>query len=173
MTGKGTGIEKKAVRAKFAHTADDEKKSSQGTRPRIWATQRLKEYLIQGYAINEKRLTTLKQANAHSLREPVTYLQNIEIPLSGDRPKQAEADNEICLSINSYIPPCDRYMVGNTCKKRGTIAPTLLHDCCLRKKSFRLTRYPCSKQPIARSSKNQMLLSSHWGASLRCLGWMA
>lgn len=31
-------------------------KSRQGTLFRIWATTRLKEYLVQGYAINEKRL---------------------------------------------------------------------------------------------------------------------
>lgn len=30
--------------------------SKQGTQFRIWATQRLKDYLIQGYTINEKRL---------------------------------------------------------------------------------------------------------------------
>ncbi|WP_229738778.1 RhuM family protein [Parapedobacter pyrenivorans] len=30
--------------------------SKRGTQFRIWATQRLKEYLLQGYAINEKRL---------------------------------------------------------------------------------------------------------------------
>ncbi len=31
-------------------------KSKQGTQFRIWATKRLKDYLVQGYAINEKRL---------------------------------------------------------------------------------------------------------------------
>jgi len=31
-------------------------KSQQGTQFRQWATQRLKDYLVQGYAINEKRL---------------------------------------------------------------------------------------------------------------------
>lgn len=31
-------------------------KSQRGTQFRIWATQRLKDYLIQGYAINQKRL---------------------------------------------------------------------------------------------------------------------
>jgi prophage maintenance system killer protein len=31
-------------------------KSKQGTQFRQWATQRLKDYLVQGYAINEKRL---------------------------------------------------------------------------------------------------------------------
>jgi prophage maintenance system killer protein len=66
---------KKAVVAKFATTAIDGKKyqvehynldviisvgyrvkSKQGTQFRQWATQRLKDYLVQGYAINEKRL---------------------------------------------------------------------------------------------------------------------
>jgi len=33
--------------------------SKQGTQFRIWATKRLKEYLIQGYAVNQKRLEEL------------------------------------------------------------------------------------------------------------------
>ena len=36
-------------------------KSKQGTQFRIWATQRLKDYLVQGYAINEKRLAQKQQ----------------------------------------------------------------------------------------------------------------
>lgn len=36
-------------------------KSKQGTQFRQWATQRLKDYLVQGYAVNEKRL---KEANS-------------------------------------------------------------------------------------------------------------
>ncbi len=35
--------------------------SKQGTQFRIWATKRLKEYLIQGYSINQKRLKELNQ----------------------------------------------------------------------------------------------------------------
>jgi len=35
--------------------------SKRGTQFRIWATQRLKEYLIKGYTINEKRLKETKQ----------------------------------------------------------------------------------------------------------------
>ena len=35
-------------------------KSKQGTQFRQWATQRLKDYLVQGYAINEKRLKEAK-----------------------------------------------------------------------------------------------------------------
>ena len=35
--------------------------SKQGTQFRQWATQRLKEYLVKGYAINQKRLDQLQQ----------------------------------------------------------------------------------------------------------------
>ena len=35
--------------------------SSKATQFRIWATQRLKDYLVKGYAINQKRLDQLKQ----------------------------------------------------------------------------------------------------------------
>ncbi|HOZ91237.1 MAG TPA: RhuM family protein, partial [Bacteroidia bacterium] len=35
--------------------------SKQGTQFRIWATNRLKEYLIKGYSINQKRLQELNQ----------------------------------------------------------------------------------------------------------------
>lgn len=36
-------------------------KSQRGTQFRQWATQRLKDYLVQGYAINEKRLAQKQQ----------------------------------------------------------------------------------------------------------------
>ena len=36
-------------------------KSKRGTQFRQWATQRLKDYLVQGYAINEKRLAQKQQ----------------------------------------------------------------------------------------------------------------
>ena len=68
-------LSKTAVVANFATTAIDGKtyqvdhynldviisvgyrvKSKQGTQFRQWATKRLKDYLVQGYAINEKRL---------------------------------------------------------------------------------------------------------------------
>jgi len=85
-------LKKEAVCAKFAHTADDGKiyqvehynldviisvgyrvKSTQGTQFRIWATQRLKEYLIQGYAINEERLTQ-KQQEVQTLKDGIRIL---------------------------------------------------------------------------------------------------
>lgn len=36
-------------------------KFKQGTQFRIWATQRLKEHLVQSYAINQKRISELQQ----------------------------------------------------------------------------------------------------------------
>ncbi len=41
--------------------------SKRGTQFRQWATQRLKEYLVQGYAINEKRLAE-KQMQLQTLK---------------------------------------------------------------------------------------------------------
>ena len=67
-------LDNKAVVAKFVTTAADGKtyqvehynldviisvgyrvKSQRGTQFRIWATQRLREYLVQGYTLNEQR----------------------------------------------------------------------------------------------------------------------
>lgn len=36
-------------------------KSIRGTQFRQWATQRLKDYLVKGYAINQQRLQQLEQ----------------------------------------------------------------------------------------------------------------
>lgn len=77
-------LEENAVVANFATTAADGKvyqvehynldviisvgyrvKSIRGTQFRRWATQRLKDYLVQGYAINEKRLAEKEQQVAH------------------------------------------------------------------------------------------------------------
>ena len=46
-------------------------KSKQGISFRRWATARLKEYLTQGYAINQKRL----QQNAHELEQALALIQ--------------------------------------------------------------------------------------------------
>ena len=73
-------LDKNSVCAFFAHTAADGKiykierynldviisvgyrvKSKRGTQFRQWATQRLKEHLVIGYTINQKRLEQLQQ----------------------------------------------------------------------------------------------------------------
>lgn len=70
-------LEEKSVCRKFRHTAQDGKsynttyynldviisvgyrvKSKEGTQFRIWATQRLKEYIIKGFALNDDRFKT-------------------------------------------------------------------------------------------------------------------
>ncbi|WP_192348814.1 RhuM family protein [Algoriphagus sp. Y33] len=48
-------------------------KSKQGTQFRIWATKRLKDYLIQGYAINENRLAQ-KQQEVQTLKDGIRIL---------------------------------------------------------------------------------------------------
>lgn len=47
--------------------------SNKATSFRIWATQRLKDYLIQGYAINEKRLAQ-KQQQVQTLKDGIRIL---------------------------------------------------------------------------------------------------
>lgn len=52
--------------------------SKQGTHFRIWATQRLKEYLVQGYSINQKRLDELGKIIKMVENTAVHSLQNQE-----------------------------------------------------------------------------------------------
>lgn len=73
-------LEEASVRAKFAHTADDGKtyqvqcynldviisvgyrvKSNRGTQFRQWATRVLREHLVRGFTLNEKRLQEQEQ----------------------------------------------------------------------------------------------------------------
>jgi prophage maintenance system killer protein len=73
-------LDKNLVCAKFAHTASDGKKyqtqfynldaiisvgyrvnSKRGTEFRIWATNVLKQHIVQGYTVNQKRLKELQQ----------------------------------------------------------------------------------------------------------------
>lgn len=79
-----------SVCAKFAHTANDGKiyqtqyynldviisvgyrvKSKRGTQFRIWATQRLKDYLVKGFALNQQRL----QSNLDELQQAIALIQ--------------------------------------------------------------------------------------------------
>ena len=49
-------------------------KSKRGTQFRQWATQRLKDFLVKGYALNEKRLQQVVQ-NMHELEQAVKLIQ--------------------------------------------------------------------------------------------------
>lgn len=52
--------------------------STKATLFRQWATQRLKEYLVQGYAINEKRLAQ-KQQEVQTLKLMRKFIQAISV----------------------------------------------------------------------------------------------
>lgn len=88
-------LEEKSVVANFATTAADGKiynvdfynldmiisvgyrvNSRQGTQFRIWATQRLKDYLVEGYAINEKRLAQ-KNQEIKVLKDGISILTRV------------------------------------------------------------------------------------------------
>lgn len=88
-------LEKNSVCAKFAHTADDGKiyetqyynldviisvgyrvKSQRGTQFRIWANRVLKDYLVKGFAINERRLA-LKTEQLSELKKVVAFQSEI------------------------------------------------------------------------------------------------
>jgi prophage maintenance system killer protein len=51
-------------------------KSKQGTQLRQWATQRLKDYLVKGYAINEQKLKASHE-QFNSLKQSIQLLQNV------------------------------------------------------------------------------------------------
>jgi len=78
---KSNELDEKSVCAKIAHTAEDRKvystqfynldtiisvgyrvNSKRGTQFRIWATSVLRDYLLRGYSVNERRLKELNQA---------------------------------------------------------------------------------------------------------------
>ena len=86
-------LNKNSVVAKFATTASDGKtynidyynldviisvgyrvKSQQGVSFRIWATKILKQYILQGYAINEKRLIEARN-KFQELQTTISFLQ--------------------------------------------------------------------------------------------------
>jgi len=50
--------------------------SKQGTRFRQWASQRLKDYLVKGYALNEQKLRSAEQQLA-SLKQGIHLLENV------------------------------------------------------------------------------------------------
>ena len=88
-------LEEKSVCANFAHTAIDGKtyqtnyynldmiisvgyrvNSKRGTQFRIWATNVLRQHLVAGYTINEKRLN-VQQGKIKELQETVRLLNNL------------------------------------------------------------------------------------------------
>lgn len=84
-------------------------KSQQGNRFRIWATQQLKDYLVQGYAINEKRLAQ-KQQEVESLKtgirilnraieEKAATLAALTLFIATSKTEEAEIVKQLTISI--------------------------------------------------------------------------
>jgi len=107
-------LEKKTVCANFAHTANDNKtynvkfynldviisvgyrvKSKRGTQFRIWATKILKEYLIKGYALNQKKLQDIQ------LNELTATIELIKNSIENKELKSDEAKGLFDI-INNY-----------------------------------------------------------------------
>ena len=53
-------------------------KSQKGTQFRIWATKRLKDYLIQGYAINQQKLADNQQHFMQTLDDLKHLVETVE-----------------------------------------------------------------------------------------------
>lgn len=88
-------LDKKLVCRDFRHTAKDGKsyitryynldviisvgyrvKSKQGTQFRIWATRTLREHLIKGFTLNEKRLKSNLDLKLRELEQAISLMQN-------------------------------------------------------------------------------------------------
>lgn len=88
-------LDRDSVVAKNATTADDGKtyevdyynldailsvgyrvNSKQGTQFRLWATRRLKDYLLKGYAMNEQKLKASEQ-QLNTLKQSIKLLENV------------------------------------------------------------------------------------------------
>ncbi|SEM57402.1 death-on-curing family protein [bacterium A37T11] len=134
-------LEQGSVVANFATTAADGKtykvdhynldviisvgyrvKSSQGTQFRIWATQRLKDYLVQGYAINERRLAQ-KQQEVQTLKDGIRILSRA---IEG---KSAEAGLEWLRQFAKGLELLDDYdheqLDTNGLTKRSAVYPMI------------------------------------------------
>jgi prophage maintenance system killer protein len=130
----------KAVVAKFATTAADGKtyqvdyynldviisvgyrvKSKCGTQFRIWATRVLKDYLLKGYSLNEKRLRE-QNARLAELQETVNLLGRV---IQGRELAQAEAAGllHVITDYSYALSLLDQYdhqelAIRNTSKKK-------------------------------------------------------
>ncbi|HHH49821.1 MAG TPA: Fic/DOC family protein [Saprospiraceae bacterium] len=95
--------------------------SARGTQFRIWATQRLKDYLVKGYAINEKRLKEKEQEVLH-------LKTGIQILSRAIEAKNEGRENEILNIFSKGLSLLDDYdhekldKKGKT--KQKTVFPT-------------------------------------------------
>ncbi|MEK6477092.1 virulence protein RhuM/Fic/DOC family protein [Catalinimonas sp. 4WD22] len=103
-------LKRNSVVAKFATTAADGKtyqveyfnldviisvgyrvKSKRGTQFRIWASNVLRQYLVQGYALNQKRLLEQQQAQMNKLQQAIRMISEM--------PERTELSTDEAASI--------------------------------------------------------------------------
>jgi len=70
-------------------------KSQQGTQFRIWATQRLKEYIVKGFTLNDERFKT---------GNPMNYFSELQERIRGIRLSERFFDQKI-MDIYSGLTP--------------------------------------------------------------------
>lgn len=96
-------------------------KSTQGTKFRQWATQRLKDYLVQGYAINEQRLAQ-KQQQVQTLKDGIRIIS---------RAIQEKADSEDLNWLATFakgLALLDDYDHEQLDRKGRTVRPAIYPD---------------------------------------------
>ena len=114
-------LAKNSVVAKYATTAEDGKtyqvehynldviisvgyrvKSKRGTQFRQWATQRLKDYLVKGFSVNEKRLQET-QTQFRELKQAVALLDK----LAGTKELSGNEAQGVLKILNEYSSALD------------------------------------------------------------------
>ncbi|MDP1629090.1 MAG: RhuM family protein [bacterium] len=79
-------------------------KSHRGTQFRVWATKTLKEHLIKGYTINEKRLLEAKE-KFKELQTAISFLQEKSQKLSGQTSEILNLLSSYAKSFMSEVEP--------------------------------------------------------------------
>ncbi len=77
-------------------------KSQKGTQFRIWATQRLKDYLIKGYAINQQRLAENKQQFLQTLDDLKILTQGNDNIAAKDMLSLIQTFSDTWFTLDSY-----------------------------------------------------------------------
>jgi prophage maintenance system killer protein len=95
-------------------------KSISGTQFRIWATKRLKDYLVEGYIVNEKRLAQ-KNREIKVLRDGISILNRaVAVQI-----KNTENGNEWLSIFSKGLKLLDDYDHKNLDEKGKTIKETI------------------------------------------------
>ena len=96
-------------------------KSKQGTQFRQWATQRLKDYLVQGYAINQKRLEQKNQEIQH-LKDGIKILSRA---IEAKTDNSNELEYEILKTFAKGLELLDNYDHEKLDQKGNTTGDTI------------------------------------------------